>query len=74
MRPLFDFLGLDWHEAVLDHRATAKARGLITTASYSQVIEPISKRAAGRWEGYRRHLEPILPVLRPWVEKFGYSL
>lgn len=74
VRPLFDFLGLDWRDEALDHRATAKARGLITTASYSQVVEPIYKRAAGRWEGYRRHLEPILPVLRPWVEKFGYSL
>lgn len=74
VRPLFDFLQLDWHEAALDHRATAKARGLITTASYSQVVEPIYKRAAGRWERYRHHLEPILPTLQPWVEKFGYSL
>jgi len=74
VRPLFDFLGLDWHEAALDHRSTAKARGLISTASYSQVTEPIYKRAAGRWERYRRHLEPILPTLQPWVEKFGYSL
>ena len=74
VRPLFDFLGLDWREEALDHRATAKARGLITTASYSQVVEPIYKRAAGRWESYRRHLEPVLPVLRPWAEKFGYSL
>nr|WP_257545617.1 tetratricopeptide repeat-containing sulfotransferase family protein [Sphingopyxis sp. DBS4] len=74
VRPLFDYLGLAWRDEALDHRATAKARGLITTASYAQVVEPIYKRAAGRWEGYRAHLEPILPVLRPWVEKFGYSL
>lgn len=74
VRPLFDFLGLDWHEGALDHRRTAKTRGLITTASYSQVTEPIYKRAAGRWERYRKHLEPILPVLEPWVAKFGYSL
>ncbi|SEH16627.1 Tetratricopeptide repeat-containing protein [Sphingopyxis sp. YR583] len=74
VRPLFDFLGLEWRDEVLDHQATAKKRGLITTASYAQVVEPIYKRAAGRWEGYRAHLEPILPVLRPWVEKFGYSL
>lgn len=74
VRPLFDFLGLDWHEEALDHQRTAKARGLITTASYSQVTEPIYKRAAGRWTRYRTHLEPILPVLAPWVEKFGYSL
>ncbi len=74
VRPLFDFLGLEWRDEALDHQATAKKRGLITTASYAQVVEPIYKRAAGRWEGYRAHLEPILPVLRPWVEKFGYGL
>lgn len=71
---LFDYLGLDWHEAALDHTKTAKSRGLITTASYSQVTEPIYKRAAGRWERYRKHLEPVFPVLEPWVKKFGYSL
>lgn len=74
VRPLFDWLGLDWREEALDHQSTAKGRGLITTASYSQVTEPIYKRAAGRWERYRDYLEPIVPVVRPWVEKFGYSI
>ena len=49
-------------------------RGRIKTASYAQVVEPIYNRSAGRWRNYRKHLEPIFPVLRPWVEKFGYSL
>lgn len=74
VRPLFDFLELDWREEALDHTRTAKSRGLITTASYSQVAEPIYKRAAGRWQRYREHLDPILPVLEPWAEKFGYTL
>lgn len=74
VRPLFDFLGLEWHEDALDHRRTAKARGLVTTASYSQITEPIYKRATGRWERYREQLAPILPTLQPWVEKFGYTL
>ena len=74
VRPLFDWLGLDWHEQALDHRSTAKARGLVTTASYSQITEPIYKRSSGRWTRYREQLEPVLPVLKPWVEKFGYAL
>jgi hypothetical protein len=74
LRQLFDFLELDWHDAVLDHQATAKSRGRIKTASYAQVAEPLYKRSAGRWQNYRKHLEPIFPVLQPWVEKFGYSL
>ena len=73
LRALFDFLGLDWHDAVLDHQETAKKRGRIKTASYAQVVEPIYTRSAGRWEKYRKHLEPVLPVLKPWIEKFGYT-
>lgn len=74
LRRLFDFLELDWHDAVLDHQTTAKGRGRIKTASYAQVSEPLYKRSAGRWQNFRKHLEPVFPTLRPWVEKFGYSL
>jgi tetratricopeptide (TPR) repeat protein len=73
VRPLFDFLDLQWDDNVLDHSRTAKSRGLITTASYAQVTEPIYQRASGRWEKYRDHLAPAIPVLEPWIEKFGYQ-
>lgn len=74
LRPLFDWLGLDWPGDDLDHREAARARGVVYTASYAQVTEPIYQRAKGRWHNYREHLEPIFPVLQPWVEKYGYSL
>ena len=74
LRPLFDWLGLGWPGDDVDHRDAARARGLVTTASYSQVTEPIYQRAAGRWQRYAHHLEPVLDRLAPWVEKFGYSL
>lgn len=74
VRPLLDFLELKWYDQILDHQRTAKARGLITTASYSQVTEPIYKRASGRWARYRENLEPVLPILKPWVQRYGYSL
>jgi Flp pilus assembly protein TadD len=74
LRGLFDFLGLDWHDAVLDHQTTALKRGRIKTASYSQVAEPIYKRSAGRWQNFRKHVEPIIPILKPWIDKFGYEV
>jgi hypothetical protein len=74
LRSLFDFLSVDWHDDVLDHQATARGRGRIKTASYAQVFEPIYTRSAGRWQNYRQHLEPVLPILEPWVRKFGYTL
>lgn len=74
LRPLFDWLGLEWPGDALDHREAARARGVVYTASYAQVTEPIYKRAAGRWHRYTAQLEPVYDRLRPWVEKFGYSL
>lgn len=73
LRPLIDFLGLEWDEKVLDHRGTAKKRGTINTPSYAQVAEPIYTRASGRWERYRPQMEPVLPLLDPWAERFGYT-
>ncbi|MEA3037569.1 MAG: hypothetical protein QOE79_82 [Sphingomonadales bacterium] len=74
MRPLLEFLGLPWDEKVLDNRASAAKRDHIRTASYSQVTEPIYRRAAGRWQRYRDQLAPVLPILAPWVERMGYEL
>ncbi|HEY7810050.1 MAG TPA: sulfotransferase [Allosphingosinicella sp.] len=74
MRPLLDFLELPWDPQVLDNRRSAAKRDHIRTASYSQVTEPIYRRAAGRWERYRTHLEPVLPILKPWAEQMNYAL
>jgi Flp pilus assembly protein TadD len=72
--PLFDWLGLRYPEAGRDHREAARRRGLVRTASYAQVTEPVYTRSAGRWQRYAKHLEPIFPRLAPWVEQLGYSL
>lgn len=74
MRPLFDFLGLAWEEAVLDHQKTAKDRGYIRTPSYAQVTEKIYSSASGRWKRYESQMTEVLPILEPWVTHFGYSL
>ena len=74
LKPLFAYLGLDWRDEVLDHQQTAIDRGIITTASYAQVIEPLYRRAAGRWARYREQLAPVLPIVAPWAATFGYSM
>lgn len=73
LRPLISFLGLEWDDALLQHQKTARDRGYIRTPSYAQVTEKIYTRSSGRWESYRKHMEPILPILAPWIEKFGYE-
>ena len=74
LKALIPYLGLDWSAEVLDHESTARGRGRIKTPSYHQVVQPIYSQSAGRWTNYRKQLEPILPVLEPWIAKFGYSV
>ena len=73
VRRLLDFLGLQWEDAVLEYTRRAESEEHINTASYDQVTEKIYTRARYRWHRYREYLSPILPRLRPFIEKFGYE-
>ncbi|MHB1897394.1 MAG: tetratricopeptide repeat-containing sulfotransferase family protein [Metallibacterium sp.] len=73
-RALGDFLGLEDVSALLQFDTHARAKGFISTPSYAQVVEPLHKRAVGRWQRYRPWLEPVRLELAPFCERFGYSL
>ena len=72
-RQILDFLEMPWHPGILEHERTALDRSLISTASYNQVTRPLYTEAQGRWQRYRAALEPVLPVLEPWIGYFGYE-
>jgi hypothetical protein len=73
-RRLFDFLELEWDPSLLEFTERARRKGVISTPSYAQVIEPVNRKAVGRWERYREHFsERALASLAPWIERFGYS-
>lgn len=74
VRKLSEFLQLPWHEAMLAPGEHARAKGFISTPSYSQVIEPVNNRSVGRWKHYERRFGEVMPVLMPWVERWGYSV
>jgi Flp pilus assembly protein TadD len=73
LRPLVEFLGFEWDDRMLDHRATARERGAIITPSYDQVVQPLNKKPSGRWRRYEKQLESVLPLLLPWAARLGYS-
>lgn len=73
LRRLLAFLGLGWEEAMQDHIQHAKKRGRIYTPSYHQVVQPVYADAVERWRRYRSQLERVLPVLGPYIERFGYE-
>jgi hypothetical protein len=68
-----EFLGVDWDDGVRNYVETAQSSAQISTPSYDQVTQALYKEASGRWQRYRDHLEPVLPVLQPWAERMGYS-
>jgi hypothetical protein len=67
-----DFLGLEWDQALFDFAANARSRG-IATPSAAQVARGLNREGEGIWRRYRDQLAPVLPVLEPWVQRFGYE-
>lgn len=71
VRSLADFIGLEWTEAFYAFDRTAKTRG-VRTASATQVRRGLYD-GGGQWRRYADELAPILPILAPWVERFGFT-
>jgi tetratricopeptide (TPR) repeat protein len=71
-RAVCDFLGLEWHRGLLDFAANARSRG-IATPSAAQVVRGLNREGQGVWRRYREQMAPVLPLLVPWVRRFGYE-
>ncbi len=71
VRRMLDFVGAPFDPACL---AFHENRRYARTASYAQVAEPLYDRSVFRYRHYLRHLEPVLPILRPAIEKLGYRI
>jgi tetratricopeptide (TPR) repeat protein len=73
MQRVAEFLGIAWSDKLVDNRPTAKSRGFIKTPSYSQVAEPIYRRAVERWRNYSDHMQGAIGILKPWIDRLGYE-
>jgi hypothetical protein len=71
-RAACDFIGLGWDPALLDFAAKARTRG-ISTPSAAQVTGGLNRKGQGVWQRYREQMALVLPLLQPWVERFGYG-
>ncbi|MGD0108817.1 MAG: sulfotransferase [Rhodopila sp.] len=71
VRSVLDFIGVAFDPRCLRfHENQRYAR----TASYAQVTERLYDRSRFRYRHYRTHLEPVIPVLRPHIERLGYTV
>jgi len=65
------FLDVPWSEDLRTFDRTAERRG-VTTASATQVRQGLYDGSGG-WRRYEKYLEPVMPILAPWIERFGYA-
>ncbi len=57
---IIEFLGLDWHEKVLEFHKSSRP---VKTASVAQVRKPIYKTAVKRWKKYGPGLQPLVDAI-----------
>ncbi|XRD90975.1 sulfotransferase [Dyella nitratireducens] len=67
------FLELDDPIPLTHFAEHARSKHYISTPSYAQVTQGIHNRAVHRWHAYREMFEPVLPILRPVMERLGYT-
>lgn len=71
-RALAGFVGAQWSEAAFGFHRTAGERN-VRTASAPQVRRGLYD-GTRQWWRYRAYMDPVLPVLEPWVTRFGYDV
>jgi Flp pilus assembly protein TadD len=65
------FSGITWNDTMRDFRQAAETIDL-RSASARQVRRGLYTDAVGHWRHYREELAPVMPILAPWVARFGY--
>ena len=60
-RQLLDYCGLDWHPRCLRFYENTETS---TTASASQVRQPVYQSSVGRWKSYQSQLSPLYEQLK----------
>jgi hypothetical protein len=69
-RSLCDFLEVEWSEQLKEFAHTRRS---IATPSSAQVARGLYEEGVGQWRHYAFAFEPVMPILRPWIDKFGYA-
>ena len=72
VRGVLAFVGLEWDPVV--GRFSENRRADPRTPSDIQLTRGLNAEGVGQWRRYGAQLAPVLPLLEPWVTRFGYPL
>ena len=65
------FIGISYDERMRDFSSTARTQD-IRSPSASQVRRGLYTDSIAQWRRYAPQLADVLPVLEPWIKRFGY--
>lgn len=71
IRKVLDFVGVPWDPRVRDF--ATRVRAIAKTPSAPQVARGLNADGVAQWRRYQAQLASVMPVLAPWVERFGYD-
>lgn len=66
------FTGMDWNDG-MRHFQTASSTIDRRSQSAAQVRRGLYGGAAEQWRRYAAQLAPVMPILAPWIARFGYK-
>ena len=70
-RQVCEFVDVPWTEALWTFADRAR-EGRVATTSSPQVARGLYTDAKDQWRRYQAELASVTPLLRPWVDRFGY--
>jgi hypothetical protein len=65
-------IGIEWTAEMRDF-AAGIARRNVLTPSGPQLARGLNAEGIGRWRDYAEQLALVMPLLMPWVERYGYG-
>ena len=72
MRSVCEFIGLEWVAGMGEFGGRAQSREH-ATPSTAQLSQGLVTSATGQWRHYELQIRTVLPLLEPWMNRFGYS-
>jgi TPR repeat protein/Tfp pilus assembly protein PilF len=71
VRRMLDFIGEPFEQRCVSFQNNTR---LPQTPSYAQVTEKLYDRSRFRYRNYLKHLEPVIPVVQPVMDRLGYTV
>jgi len=72
MKRICTFLGIDWDPAMGDFALRTRNRAVLTPST-AQLVRGLNTEGLGQWRRYEAELALVLPLLKPWIERFLYD-